>query len=125
MATHINKNFSRTKLSQLDSLIDNGDVFEKCNFSQSVPHTAIAEGYSGLVFIDCNLMNCDIPEGSVCNGCKSWHKELCANLHPDLVALGEINSEDENCDHVVDMDEIYIDGELVDTIYYYADKKVT
>lgn len=123
MATYQNKNFSRSKINNLE--VANGDIFQKCNFAQSVAHTDICTGYTGLVFTDCNLMNCDVPAGSVVNNCLTVQKELCANLHPDRVATGELDSEDEDCDHVIDTDEIWIDGELVDTIYHYRDTVVT
>lgn len=125
MAVHSKRNFSRGKLSLLDGLIANGDIFEKCNFSQCIPHTDICVGYDNLTFTDCNLMNCDVPAGSVVNGGLTIQKELCANLHPDLVDQEILIAESENCDHVVDVDEIYIDDELIDVIYYYKDVKVS
>lgn len=124
MATYINRNFSRGKISNLDGLVANGDTFRKCNFSQSVAHTAICVGITGLSFIDCNLMNCDVPGDAIVEGCQTVQKELCANKHPERVATGELDVEIENCSHVVDTDEIWIDSQLIDTIYHYGDKVI-
>lgn len=122
MAIYRYKNFSRGRLSNLEA--SNGDVFEHCNFSRSVPHTVILTGITGLTFTQCNLVNCDVPGDAVIDGGLHIHKELCAHLHPNRVDAGEIDAEDDNCSHVVDTDEVWIDGELVDTIYHYKDTVV-
>jgi hypothetical protein len=42
-------------------------VFYKCNFAATIPHTAI--GADGVIFRECNLHNCDIAAGSVLEDC--------------------------------------------------------
>ena len=46
-----------------------GDVFEWCNFAQPTPHTPVGAGVKGLVFRKCNLVNCDVPDDAVLDGC--------------------------------------------------------
>ncbi len=40
------------------------DVFADCNLAQVDPHTPIFTGVRGLVFVRCNLVNCDLPAGT-------------------------------------------------------------
>lgn len=42
-----------------------GDVLEGCNLAQREPHTAVAQGVSGLTFIHCNCTNCDLPKDAM------------------------------------------------------------
>ena len=109
------KNFSRNKLGNLQ--VSNDDVFENCNFSQITPHTRICKGYTGLIFRCCNLLNCDIPDNATIENCLIIQKSLCSNLYPDC-GLPECP---ENCEHVIDIDEVWIDGILIDKIYHYED----
>ena len=51
--------------------INNGDSFIKCNFSQFAPDTDIFEGKTGLSFIDCNLVNCKLPDDVGCDNCNT------------------------------------------------------
>lgn len=94
-------------------------TFEYFNFTQKLPHTKIFEGITGLIFKNCNLLNCDIPADAITESCLRIHVEYCANLHP------EFEAEEENCPHVIDIDEIYDEGVLVETIYHYKDKVIT
>ena len=115
MATYSRKNYAFTSPT-----FANGDVIERCNLSQHTPGTAIASGVTGLTFRDCNLVNCSVPGDAVVEHCNTTQVSRCTNLHPNLIAHG-LAAEVENCPHVVDTDEIYIDGTLIDTIYHYAD----
>jgi hypothetical protein len=55
-----------------------GDVFIFCNLTQFYPGTKIFEGIEDLVFIDCNLNNCKVPDsakvGDDCNVCETVYK---------------------------------------------------
>ena len=101
---------------------EGGQVFEMYNFTQAKPHTKVFEGVTGLVFKNCNLLNCDLPDDAKVEDCLHIHKEFCANLHPEWSAY--LDAEPEDCSHVVDKDEVTVDGQVVDTIYYYEDKIV-
>jgi hypothetical protein len=116
------KNYCRSRISQATA--ENGDEFENCNFSRSVPHTVIFEGVTGLTFISCNLFNCDIPEDAEKTKCVHIHKSICSHIHPKRLAKSEIPECDADCEHVVGSDSITIDGKLIKTKYYYEDKAV-
>lgn len=81
--------------------IPQGGVFEGYNFTQAKPHTKIFVGRTGLTFKGCNLVNCDVPIGSVIIDCLHIHKEFCSNKHPKWVAKG-INKCVDNCSHYVE-----------------------
>ncbi len=100
----------------------NGQTVDGWNLTQLQPHTAIGEGVSGLIFRNCNLLNCDVPADAVVESCLHVHKSFCSHLHPDWVAHG-LPECVENCEHVADTDEITIDGETV-TTNTYADEVV-
>lgn len=53
--------------------IQDGDVFINCNLVQFVPHTELFTGLSELVFIDCNLVNVDLPGDSKTESCLTMH----------------------------------------------------
>jgi len=99
--------------------VSNGHVFEECNFTQAAPNTEIFKGVTGLVFRRCNLTNCKLPADAAIKSCVNQQIEFCTNLHPEWVDF--LSAEDVICSHVVETDEIYIDGSLIDTIYHYAD----
>ena len=111
------KNYSRGKLIRCP-IPSNGDIFEQCNFSQEKPYTILFAGINNLTFIKCNLFNCSPPENAQLDMCTNIQKSTCSHLHPKWTTLDECP---ENCSHVVDIDEITIDGVLVDTIYHYED----
>jgi len=104
---------------------ENGQIFENCNFHQKAPHTAIFSGVTGLIFRDCNLINCDLPADAVTVRCGTDHYEYCANANPKLVERGLLTAEPENCSHVTGSDTIQVAGVTVETVYYYANKKVS
>ncbi|GAG85789.1 unnamed protein product [marine sediment metagenome] len=104
--------------------VENGYTFTRANFTQVEPHTEILAGITGLTFVQCNLANCDVPGDAILDDCLQCHISWCANNHPELVDRGLIDAEVANCPHVVDTDEVWIDGELVDTTYTYEDEEV-
>lgn len=99
---------------------NNGDTFEGYNFMQAQPHTPIFAGVTGLVFRKCNLMNCDVPVDAVVDDCLRIHKSLCSHNHPKWVDKGLAECV-ENCNHVIEIDVIKIDGVEVDTVYHRED----
>ncbi len=113
-----NKNFCRGKINNYE--INSGDEFIDCNFSRSVPHTKIFEGLTGLTFTSCNLVNCDIPADATKDKCLHVHKSMCSHLNPKRLASGEITECAEDCEHVVDSDELFPDF----TVYKYEGKVV-
>ena len=100
--------------------VENGHVFTGDNFIQKEAHTHVFIGKSGLKFINCNLTNCSLPEDAISEGSHPKQRSFCSHVHQRW-GLPECP---ENCEHVVDIDEIIIDGVVVDTIYNYADKAV-
>ena len=117
-----NYSFTSKYIKEHGSLpeVENNAVIENCNLSQKEPHTSIYEGKTGLTFRNCLLINCNVPEGSVLEGCNNIHKDFCANIHLNW----GLDAELEDCSHVIDTDSVIIDGELVGTIYHYEDKVV-
>lgn len=115
MATIKNKNFSHNRINNL--VVSDEDIIENCNLSQLQPNTSICVGIANLTFIGCNLANCSVPQDAIVDDCLTIQKNRCSHLHPswDLVECIE------NCSHVIDIDKIWIDGILVDTIYHYED----
>lgn len=100
--------------------VANGHVFEGDNFIQQFPNTAIFSGKTGLKFINCNLTNCSLPSDAIVEGTFLKQRSFCSHVHPRWGLTECI----EDCEHVVDTDEIIIDGITVDTIYHYADTAV-
>lgn len=96
-------------------------VVEGHNFLQGVPHTKIYDGYSGLIFRNCNLTNCDVPADSVLEHCLRVQVSFCSHLHEAWLKRGFISECSENCSHVVGFDEILIDGKNIVSNYSYED----
>ncbi len=103
--------------------VENGHVFEQYNLCAKTAHTAIFAGKTGLVFKNCNLINCDIPEDATTEFCNNAQISFCTNINPRLIPLGFTECA-ENCSHVVGTDTITIDGKVVDTVYHYKDTRV-
>lgn len=101
--------------------ISNGHTFERYNFHRLTPHTKIYEGYTGLTFRQCNLVNCDVPADSVLENCNNVQIEFCSNLHPDWTDYG-LTTCSQNCSHVTGTDVIQVNGVTVSTVYHYADE---
>jgi len=99
--------------------VPNGSTIKGGNFSQHTPDTPILVGKT-LAITGGNWVNVrQDPNWTITGG--NWTQvSRCTNIHPEWVARG-LTACDENCAHVVDTDEIWIDGQLVETIYHYAD----
>jgi len=115
MAIIKGKNYSLERISDLTA--SNEDTVEDCNLMQLVSNTSVCVGITGLIFRGCNLLNCSVSGDAVVEDCLIISKSFCSHLHPDWSLTPCI----ENCSHVVDTDEIWIDDVLVDTIYYRED----
>ena len=116
MLSFVKSNFS--KFAELNP--QPGDVFEMCNFAQPVSHTKIPDSYEGLTFQGCNLINIDPPADAILLNSPNSQWDRCSHLHPNW----DISQCVDNCDHVVDTDEVWIDGILIDTIYHYSDGRL-
>ena len=114
MAEITYKNFSLEHLAAFSP--QPNDIYSNCNFTQKHPHTMITDA-EGLIFQDCNLVNCDTPVSAVLVDCNTQQISRCGNLHDEYDC-------EENCSHVVDSDEIELDGVVVETIYQYAHTRV-
>jgi len=44
-------------------------TYIRCNFAQAEPGTKIGEGVPGLRFVQCNLVNCVVPDDAVVERC--------------------------------------------------------
>ena len=110
-------NYSHGRLSNWEP--SNGDTVEGHNFTQKYPHTDIGVGVTGLKFKDCNLVNCDIPADATVEGCNTTQISRCGHLNDNYTCTSD------ECEHMTSKDIITIDGEVVDTIYEYADKVVS
>ena len=99
--------------------IPDGSTIDSGNFTQLQPNTEILVGKT-LTINGGNWVNVKKqPEWTV-NGGNWIQVDRCANLHPELVDQG-LPTEAENCSHVVDTDEVYVDSVLVSTTYHYED----
>jgi len=101
-----------------NSIIDGG------NYTQSVPHTKIYEGITGLIFRNCNLVNCDVPPDAIVENCNTKQVGFCSHLHPKMLEHGYISKCSISCQHLTGTDTVTIDGTQVDVNYIYSDKGV-
>ena len=108
-------NYSHARLSNWKP--SNGDLVEGHNFTQKFPHTAIGTGITGLRFKRCNLVNCNIPADATVESCNTTQISRCGHLNDEYDCAVD-------CEHLVSSEEIRVDGELVDTLREYADKRV-
>jgi hypothetical protein len=99
--------------------IPDGSTINGGNFSQLEPGTEILIGKT-LTINGGNWVNVAQDEAWTVNGGNWTQVSRCSNLHPELIEKG-LDECVENCSHVVDTDEVWIDGELVDTVYHYND----
>ena len=104
------KNFSGPRIADFSPT--DGEVISGCNFCQSTPWTPIAVGVSGLIFRDCNLVNCSPPADSVVES----SNRAQISRHTDSCTV--------DCEHLVSSEDIIVDGVVVDTILQYEDKVV-
>lgn len=98
-------------------------TFKECNFYQLQPNTEIFAGETGLTFIRCNLVNCQIPGDAIKVSCLHIQRSFCTNLRPDLIDKGLAACATE-CSHMTSKEEIWVDSALIDTLYEYADSEV-
>lgn len=116
------KNFAKSTLAKFYALSPQpGDEFEMCNFSQLVEHTKIPDTYIGLTFRSCNMRNIDPPKDAILIDSPNSHWSRCSHVHPNW----NIPQCVENCSHVIDIDEIQLDGVLIEKIYHYADTRLS
>ena len=99
--------------------IPDGSTINKGNFSQLQPDTAIMTG-KPLTINGGNWVNVQADPAWTINGGNWAQISRCSHLHPEWISKGLSECPD-NCNHVVDMDEIWIDGDCIDTIYYRKD----
>lgn len=116
-------NYAWTTGKSLPEVAD-GAVIERMNLHQREPHTPVFVGKTGLTFRRCNLINCDVPDGSVIDDCLRAQISHCTNLHPKWADKG-LTVCPQVCEHVVDSDTIIVDSVVVDTVYHYEDKAVS
>ena len=101
--------------------IPDGSTINSGNFSQLVPNTEILIGKT-LTINGGNWVNVrQQPEWTV-NGGNWTQVERCSNLHPKWISRGLTECEVE-CGHLVDTDEVYVDGVHNLTIYHYSDTR--
>lgn len=51
--------------------IENGDVFILCNIARCVPNSLIFAGKNDLMFLGCNLVNCNLPTDAEVYDCNT------------------------------------------------------
>jgi hypothetical protein len=116
MATIKHGNFSHDRIADLE--VNDGDRIELANLSQKYPNTTILTGKKNLEFWKCNLCNCAIDPTWTVIQSNNNQVSRCSNRHPEWNLSPPCA---ENCSHVVDVDTITIDGQLIDNIYHYKD----
>ena len=99
--------------------IPDGSIIYSGNFSQLLPDTVILEGKT-LTIYGGNWINVHIDENWTILGGNWAQIDRCYHLHPEW----SLEEEVDNCRHVVDIDTIEIDGEIVETIYHRKDTKL-
>lgn len=107
-------NYSGTRIANCQAV--NGAILKGHNFAQESPGTEILVGLTGLTFIECNLVNCKLPVGSVVEYCNTAQIDRCSHLHESLSYQCEAE-----CRHLVSREDITVDGIVVDTLYSYED----
>ena len=96
--------------------IDNGSIINCGNFTQLKPHTVIMSGVQ-LTINGGNFINVAQDDQWTINGGNWVQIERCANLYPEF----DLDPEDINCVHVVNIDTINVDGQNIETVYTYKD----
>ena len=120
-------NFSRGRKEKLlDIPLQDGDIV-KGNFAQVAPHTDMATYFNGKqVVVEGNGLNCDFPINvahmSGLGSATPIHKSLCTHIHEELG--NAVDPCPEDCEHVIDSDELIVDGVSLGTSYLYEDKIV-
>ena len=86
--THLQKNYSNQ-----DPACENGDDFTHCNLSQAEPDTVICAGKTGLVFVECNLSNCNVPGDAVVTKClivQANRDAVVEEIETDIPGIGTL-----------------------------------
>lgn len=104
--------------------VPDGTTIAGFNLTQAVPHTKIYKSKIGLIFRNCNLINCDIPSGSVIEHCIQLQISFCSWVHPGWYEMGYISLCPVDCSHRTTVDIITIDGLVVTNNNIYEDKGV-
>ena len=112
----------RGNFSFTDPVIASGETINSGNFTQLFPNTEILVGVD-LVINGGNWTNVKPQPNWVINGGNWSQISRCSHVSPKLVDRGLPVCAD-NCAHVVDTDEIWIDGVLIDTVYHYEETRV-
>jgi len=98
--------------------LEDGDVLENCNLMQNLPNTTFdGQGAENVTVIRGNCVNCAFPASWDVQSRMHIQVSYCAHLHPDM----GLPEEQEDCPHVVSIDEIVVDGAVTDTIYTRED----
>lgn len=100
--------------------IKGGDVIEGGNFSQLIPGTEILK-WKTLTINGGNWTNVKQDPAWTVNGGNWTQVSRCSHLHPEWVAKGLDECETE-CEHMVNKDEVVVDGQVIDTFYEYEDE---
>ena len=105
---------------------DVGDVVQGANLEQITPGTALT-GCAGkaITFLGYRMVNVEIDPAWTVEHCRTDQVSRCSHEHPEWVEMGLLAECVENCPHVVDSDEIVIDGELIATNYFYEDTRLS
>lgn len=93
------------------------------NFTQLHPDTPIMVGKK-LTILGGNFTNVRKDPAWEVNGGLWMQVSRCSHLHPELVPLG-LPVCPPQCEHVVGSDQIIIDDQVVNMVFYYEDKVVT
>ena len=108
---------------QTDIDFEDGSVINKANFTQANPNTVLTNLVGkNITFENCNMGNVNIDANWTIIGGGQIQIDRCTNLNPDYIDRGVVECV-ENCSHVIDTDEIDIDGVII-TIYHYKDSRV-
>ena len=97
-----------------------GDRVVGGNYMQLQAHTVLAAGVTDLIVYRGNFINVEFQPAWTRLGGNNAQRSFCYHLHPDLPLPVEVK----NCPHVVDIDWIRIDSQLIDTVYHREDTKV-
>ncbi len=102
--------------------IKNNKVIEFGNFSQLIPNTEIMKDLT-LTIKGGNFTNVKKQPGWIIKGGNFTQINRCTHLHPELIKLG-LKECEVKCKHLINTDEVWIDDELIETIYTYEDERI-
>lgn len=99
--------------------IENNSIITEGNFTQLEPNTEIMKDLN-LTINGGNFTNVKKQSQWTINGGNFKQISWCTHLHPKLVNKGLTQCATE-CKHMTNKEEVWVDGELIDTIYTYED----